>query len=271
MYCSSADRFRSSLRKGSSYLEVQVAMVLLAISTAGLYSVSIANTKQTSALVNRTFNSFADEDAAINAHPDEWARKLGVIAELDEVVSPAGTVVPDTFFSKITDNTSAADNIFFRASSDYYQWYDWTTSLGYGGNAKYHYQPTDIGEGSYTEQRITGIPAGTYEILITHPTLSVLAAETIYHIFDGSAATPVSVVSVDQRVSCNDTRFGGHSWKRIEVMPITSGTLRIRINDGPAGRSFVISDAIAVRSRRFELVSVTPSNTGGATAALEIP
>ena len=264
-----AKRIHPSLRRGSSYLEVQVAMVMLAISTAGLYSVSVVNTKQTAALMNRTFDSYADEDAAINAHPDEWARKLGVMAEMGEVTLPAPAISSDFYFTKITDNSDSTGSTYFRDTSDSYGWTHWDVRTGYRGTARYHYQPSNVSEGSYMEQQITGIPAGTYEILVTYPAVAISDSAVQYEIFDGNTATPLAVSIVDHRLRCNDAVLDGHVWKLLRVLPINSGTLRIRISDGPIANNFVIGDAIAVRTRRFQLTNVEATNNGGATATLE--
>ncbi|KAA1262189.1 hypothetical protein LF1_47510 [Rubripirellula obstinata] len=256
-------------RRATTYLEVQVAMVMLAIATAGLYSVSVIQTKQSARLSGRVFAEFADADAAINAPTNEWARKLGAIATVDEVASPANAIDPDNYFVSITDNLWGGATIPFRAPSDFYTWYHWHYFACYGGTAFYHPEFSTVGAGSYCEQRITGIPSGNYEVLITYPYLSSLGTGIPYEIYDG--ATLVDTVIVNQTLPCDDTQLDGHDWERIAVMPINSGTLRIRMLDGPNGDRFIIADAIAVRTRKFELTSVNPTAGGGATAVVVTP
>ena len=72
-------------RRGSSYLEVQVAMVLLSIGIGGLYSLSVIQTRQSVALERMLP---ADEIASINPVADAnpsvaaWAQKLGAYADM---------------------------------------------------------------------------------------------------------------------------------------------------------------------------------------------
>ena len=256
-------------RRASTYLEIQVAMVMLSIATAGLYSVSVIQTKQSTRLTDRVFAEFADADAAINAPTSPWARKLGAMATVDEVTSPGIPIDPDNYFVSITDNDGSGVTTTFREPSDSYGWTFWTYFRCYGGNAYFHRETSQPGDGSYCDQEIAGIPNGNYEVLITYPNLFTLGRNIAYEIYDGT--TLVQTISVDQWQPCNDTQLDGHDWERIAVMPITSGTLKIRIKDGPAARNFLIVDAIAVRTRKFELTSVTPTSSAGATALLETP
>jgi hypothetical protein len=256
-------------RLATTYLEVQVAMVMLAIATAGLYSVSVTQTRQSARLTDRVFAGFADADAAINPNASEWGRKLGVMATVDEVAGAALPLPADNYFVSITDNQSGGTTTTYRAPDDSYSWYFWNYYRCYGGNAYYHPEHSTSGLGSYCDQTITGIPNGNYEILITYPNLNSLGTSIPYEIYDG--ATWVQTVNVNQKLPCNDTRLNSHDWERIAVMPITSGTLKIRMLDGPGARNYVIADAIAVRTRKFELTSVNAAPVGGATAVVEIP
>ena len=260
----------TSRRSATTYLEVQVAMVMLAIATSGLYSVSVIQTKQTARLTNRVFAEFADEDAAINPSTSSWARKLGVMATVDEVPA-AGIALPvDDYFVSITDNAdSGSGTTKFSANSDWFDWYLWNSYPAYGHSALYHPEFAQPGAGSYCQQEITGIPSGNYEVLITHPHFNGLGSNVSYEVYDDT--TLIQTVQVNQQVACQEVQLNSHGWKRIVVMPINSGTLKIRILDGPDGRSYVIADAIAVRTRKFELASVVPTLTRGATVVLEAP
>ena len=256
-------------RKATTYLEVQVAMVMLAIATSGLYSVSVIQTKQSARLTGRVFEEFADAEAAINAPASPWARKLGVMATVDEVVSPAIAIDADSYFVSITDNEDSTLTTKFTAPADGDDdsWIDWKYTHCYGGTAFYHEENSNPGAGSYCDQEINGIPAGNYEVLITYPNLYSLGRRIAYEIYDGT--TLVKTVYINQWLACNDTQLDGHGWERIAVMPITSGKLKIRIKDGPYAQNFVIVDAIAVRTRKFELTSVNATVSGGATAVVE--
>ena len=252
-----------------SYLEVQVAMILLAISTTGLYSISVIQTRQSARLTESAFGEYADEQAAINPSTNPWARKLGVLATIEDGIAPSIAIEPQQSFTAIKDGHQSPSPNTHQGSGDFWSWNSWSFYRSYNGQAHYHYQPSSSGEGSYFEQEITGIPHGNYEILVTYPWLGSLGQSISHQIYDGP--TLIRTVFVNQRTANSDTRLNNHTWDRLDVLPITSGTLRIRILDGPTGSSYVVADAIAVRTRRFELTSVGPTNSGGATAVLEVP
>ncbi|QDT13321.1 hypothetical protein [Planctomycetes bacterium K23_9] len=249
---------------GSSYLEVQVAMVMLAVGMAGLYSMTVVQTRQ----ANRLRDSLPPADvAALNQAPTVWQRKLGVYATIDDAVVPADPVLPRTDGETIVDNQDGAPGFtFYQEPSDPNSWISWTHSYTYNGNAHYH-RSTDL-VGSWCQFESNGLLPGNYEVLVTHPSFSSLGDAVPYEIYDGT--TLLGTVNVDQTQSTSGTSYGGRMFDSLGVYTIDSGQLRVRLTDGPGCSNYILADAILISSQRvLDVVSITRDANGGATAVLE--
>ena len=249
-------------RRGSSYLEVQVAMVMLSIGMAGLYSMSVVQTRQTSRL---TEILPAAQPAALNQAGHEWARKLGVYASVETTVVPSAPVANRPIVDVVIDNQDPGAT-FHKGSSDWYGWTSWNYYRAYLGNARYHYS---FGRsGSWAELRATGLAQGDYEVYVSYPNLGSFGRAIPHRVYDG--ITLLETVNVDQRVAPADFSHNGRMWRLLGVYPINSGQVRLRMMDGPNSRYYIICDAMLVRTRRpLRVLSVAETGGGGATATLE--
>ncbi len=255
-------------RRGSSYLEIQVAMVLLSIGMAGLYSMSVVQTRQTRRLRDVLP---PNEVPALNRADDQWARKLGAYANLDAVITPITSLPPYTYAERVIDNVDPGldgDVKFHQDKLDSHGWTPWSYYRTYRGSAHYHYSRGN--RGSFAEFRIKNLPPGEYEVLTTYPSLSSLGRAIPHAIFDDKQLR--AVVRVNQRVTPSDVTYDGRGWNRLAVIQCDSGKIRVQMRDSPTSRYYVIADAVLIRSARsFELLSVDRTPGGGATAVLEAP
>ncbi|MGB7344013.1 MAG: hypothetical protein WBD20_07355 [Pirellulaceae bacterium] len=256
--------FAASRRLGASYLEVQVAMVMLAVGMAGLYSMTVVQTRQSNRLRDLLP---ATEVAALNQAPLPWQRKLGVYASIDETVVPADPVLPNVAVELVLDNEDSFPQFqHYKASGDTYGWNSWTYSPAYNGNAHYHRSYDNVG--SWCQFFADGLPPGEYEVLVTYPALSSLGASITHRIYDDNSV--LANVDVNQKISTSDVSYGGRMFDSLGVYPITSGRLKVRVLDGPGSQNYILADAILIRTRRsLNLISVTQDANGGATAVLE--
>ena len=72
---------KNKLRKGFTYMEVQIALLLFGIAVSGLVPMSVMQTRQTSALKER----FDDETTHyLEPQSNDWARRLGAPAIVTE-------------------------------------------------------------------------------------------------------------------------------------------------------------------------------------------
>ena len=248
-------------------MEVQVAMVLLAIGMAGLYSMSVVQTKQT----RRLTDVLPPADVpALNRAGDPWMRKLGVYASVEELVTPTGSILAVFVLraSRRQPRRPARFYILSKTRVISLSWYAWNYSPSYLGNSHYHRSYGNLG--SYAEFSITGLPVGEYEVLTCYPALSSLGSAIPHQIYDGT--TLRTTVNVNQKVATSEVSYNGRNWDRLAVVQINSGMVRVRLIDGSGARNYILADAILVRSARsFDVVSVAETAGGGATAILEAP
>jgi hypothetical protein len=247
-------------------LEIQVAMVLLSIGMAGLYSMSVVQTKQTRQLRDLLP---ADELPALNQAANAWERKLGVYASIDGAVTPVGSISPYTYAEQVIDNNDgSAGLVMHKDPADILGWYPWSYWPAYRGNA--HYHPSYGRTGSYAEFRVTGLPIGEYEVLTSYPAIASLGASIPHRIYDDTQLR--ATVNVNQRIPPSEVTYDGRQWDRIAVIQVNSGTVRVRLTDGPGCQSYILADAVLIRSARsFNLLSVAKTAGGGATAIVEAP
>lgn len=251
-------------RLGSSYLEIQVAMVLLSIGMAGLYSMSVVQTKQTVRLTNVLSPT---DVPALNQSTDEWARKLGVYASLDAASIPHEDPIPYVYHQQVVDNADSGAR-YHQDKDDTYGWTDWNYSRAYRANARYHYSYGYVG--SRSEFRFDNLPVGEYEVLTTYPEFTSLGTAIPHQVFDDKDLK--TTVYLDQRIAPSEVYYDGKYWDRIAVVQINSGKLKVRQLDGPGSTRYIIADAFMVRSARsFQLLSVSKTPDGGATAVLQAP
>ncbi len=241
-------------------------MVLLSIGMAGLYSMSVVQTKQTRRLRDVLP---AGETPALNQAATPWERKLGVYASVETTVTPVGNLVPYAFVEQVIDNLDSSPAVVAsKHPTDSFGWISWNYWGAYRGNVDYHWSNGNVG--SYIEFQATGLPIGEYEVLTTYPVFSSLGPAIPHQIFDGPALR--TTVLVNQKMWPSDVTYDGRQWDRLAVVQVNSGTLRVRLTDGPGCQNYILGDAILVRTARsFNLVSVAKTAGGGATAILEAP
>ncbi|MCA9138711.1 MAG: hypothetical protein KDB00_18195 [Planctomycetales bacterium] len=261
------------LRRGSSYLEVQVAMVLLSIGISGLYSISVVQTRQTARLQEMLPS---DEVASINpvstTNPAEaaWAKKLGVYADIqtDSVAAPVTTYPLNTGFVKIVDNEDTGDYWTHRGwgAPD---WFQYTGSLEKYEDSISVLQ-TSGSHGSFAEFIARNIPPGEYEVLLFCARISPCGSAVPHQIYDGPQL--IDTVSVNQRVADNDFYYDSHWWQRLGVYTFHNSEIRVRMLDSPDTGDYVIADAIMIRCRRsFSVTSpVEATTSGGATVTVDL-
>ncbi|NND96642.1 MAG: hypothetical protein HKN47_04855 [Pirellulaceae bacterium] len=251
-------------RIGSSYLEVQVAMVLLAIGMAGLYSMTVVQTRQAN-LLRETLP--AADTAALNQASTPWQRKLGVYASIEPTLVPAEPVLPNVYIEEIIDNQDPVPAMRFKKGpTDFWGWYSWGYFATFLGSAHYHYSLGNTG--SWAQFRKAGLPPNEYEVFVTYPSFSVSGSAIPHRIYDGS--TLRDVVPVDQSSYPSDLYHAGRYWTKLGVYTVNSGVLRVRLKDGPNSASYIMVDALLIRSRRpLDILSVTETANGGAAAVIE--
>lgn len=261
-------------RYGSTYLEIQVAMVLLSIAIGGLYSLSVVHTRQTTRLRQRLPS---DEIASLNpvagasATETAWRKKLGVYASIDsDTLIPLPTTYPLNlgFAQVVNDSDGARVSTTSEPGRD--DWGDYSYSPAYRGDIKAIYGSNANPRSSTAQFSFTGIPPGEYEIAVSSTPWSGFGTHVPHQIYDGG--TLIDTVLVDQSIPQNDFIWDSHEWNRLGVYTFQTNQISICILDSRSSGDYVTADAALVRCRRsVQMVSpVSQSPDGGASTVVEI-
>ncbi|HEV3081337.1 MAG TPA: fibronectin type III domain-containing protein [Gemmataceae bacterium] len=127
----------------------------------------------------------------------------------------------------------------------------WTTEavLSYGGTERY---ATSGGTGQNTATwQASGLAMGLYQVQATWHPYNNEATNAPYAIYDGS--TLLQTVAVNQTQTAKGNSFGGVPFQTVATVNITSGTLKVVLNNTGNG-TYVVADAV-----RF--VPIPVSNT----------
>ena len=229
----------SELRRGSSFLEIQVAMVLLAIGISGMYSLSVIQTRQTARLEQVLP---ADQIASINpvtaASPSEaaWAKKFGVYASIehDAVAIPVPTYALNEGFQQIVDNEDDADFITHQALGGD----DWEEYGAHSGDNELNVAEiqTAASYGSYALFIFRNVPPGDYDLFTYVPQKNSSYAGEFgsavpHSIYDGGQL--VATVNVDQRSIKQDFDHLGRWWERLGSFTFNDSIIYVLLRDTP--------------------------------------
>ncbi len=269
-------RYRAD-RHGSTYLEVQVAMVLLSIGISGLYSLSVIQSRQTARLGQMLP---PDEIASINpvtgGSPSEaaWMKKFGVYADIatNAVAAPVPNYPLNQGFLEIRDNEDSSGFYTYAPSGGDV----WEEYGGHPGDyqSTVHEIQTPTAVGSYALFSFYSVPPGDYELFTYVPEMKKgyagqFGSAVPHYIYNsGWAAT----VYVDQRAIDHDLDHAGKWWESLGVYTFSGSTVHVLLHDSPRSGDWLIADAVMLRCRRsVEIVTpVTTTTGGGVTVTLEL-
>jgi hypothetical protein len=244
-------RRRQPVRAGFSFLELQVAFVLLAIALAGLGPLVVMQSRQLRRLESR----FNDQTTYyLVPSTQAWAAKLGAPASID-TEDPGPPAPPVT----LVDNGGPGYSEIEEGTVD------WTTlarSNALGGTLR-HNDGSGIGDTAVWE--FTGLEAGWYEVFVSYDAETGQATNAPYAVYDGAVCD--GIVTVDQTLAPADALYQGVWWKRLGSFSIGGDTLRVELSDGADGN--VVADAarlVPVRND-VEVLSLEKPLAGGEASA----
>ncbi|OYP29394.1 hypothetical protein CGZ80_24610 [Rhodopirellula sp. MGV] len=246
---------------------MQVAMVLLAIATSGLFSLSVVATRQSVRLQNTLPPS---QTISINPNslgePAEaaWARKLGVFADL-EVDERRIAKMPTPFqagFDRVVDNSGP--NFYSHHAQDSQPWQTQSNVPDSFGNTITRLS-ADQSHGSFAAYVFSNVPDGEYELLLhvpRSPDFGVAVRHRVY--FAGSFA---DTIDVDQTVDTRDTEIDGLYWQRLGVYHVRGSMIAVQVIDTPGSGPTIVCDAVRLRSRRsFDIVAPPIQSSDGSVS-----
>ncbi len=248
-------------RSGFSFLELQVAFLVLGIALAGLVPLVVMQSRQLKQLQNRFKGTYKDDvsaevyylapsrDLATPGHAfadpllfstNAWARKLGAVASLvhedDYDDLPALPQRPELDPDVIDDKDAAPAYAESEAG-----WYDGPEHVGFQNRFRMH----NAGEGSATASwTFTGLdPNWDYQVLVTWVKAGNQTDQAPFTVYDDTVA--IQTFLVDQKNNDPDGEmYQGSLWETLDVFHISSSTLKVELRDDSSGK--VAADAVRV-------------------------
>jgi type II secretory pathway pseudopilin PulG len=217
-------------REGFSFMELQVAFLLLAIALAGLGPLVVMQSRQL-----RKLESRLDAQTTYYLVPSEyeWARKLGVPASIETEDPGPASSPPVTLIDDGDPGYSETDEAPV----------DWATELrsnAFHGDTRRN----DLGgAGDKATWEFTGLAPGWYEVWVTFSAEGHQASDACYTVYDGVAFE--GTVLVDQGKAPSGAAFEGAPWESLGLFSIVSGTLRAELRAG-AATGDVLADAVRI-------------------------
>jgi hypothetical protein len=233
-------------------LEVQIAMIVLAVGISGLGPLVVIQSRQSAKLSQRLGDGKTE---FLNRSTSTWGRKLGIGAT-PEISS--STATPPLRPQFIDDDNDSLILPFRTVSSGYFPWWYYSTSLGYNGDLHLIWGSND---GDWAQWEVSNLSPKAYDIYVNYYSFGFSSNNAGYRIWDNN--TTIATVRVNQRIAPTDKTLNGFQWKRLGTFTISSGTLRVRLLDDTSG--YLCADAVWIEPRRNG-VNLTNSSKN-ATAA----
>jgi hypothetical protein len=214
-------------RAGFSLLEMEVALIVLAIALTGICPLIVMHWRVLGALDRRLS---AGTPHYLIPSQDAWARKLGAGAAIVEI-DPGPPPAPPTLL--IDDQTSGYSESGggWNTASDpqaldgYYRW-----SL-----------PLPPGTpGNTAAWSFSGLAPGAYRVEATWVEGPDRASNALYNVYDGMNLQ--GSVSVSQQIHPALIANDGRAWQLVYKLLCTSGSTRVELSGQGNGR--VIADAV---------------------------
>ncbi len=249
-------------RRGFSYLEVQVAAILLAVGISGIGPLVVIQSRQAVRVAERLS---ADQPIYLAPVDGDWHRRLGAMAEIAPTAAPPLT--PQRKLQVLSNRSAWPTFHTYAGAGGYQYWVSYYDPLAYGSQLAWHY--TNGTYGSYAEWQFTAVPAGYYEVYTTHSARSYWHSAAPFRLYDD--ATMIHSKKIDQRDLPNDYSYDGQTWERLGTVRIVSGTLRVRLVDETSATGYLAANAILIRP--LEVVSVhslTPPTDTQASCSIRI-
>lgn len=249
-------------RRGFSYLEVQVAAILLSVGISGIAPLVVIQSRQAARVAERLRD---DEPIYLAPVDGDWHRRLGAMA--DVTPTAAGPLTPQR---KVQVHSHQSAWPAFRThvgTGGYDYWVTYYDPLAYGSQLLWHY--TSGTYGSYAEWQFADVPAGYYEVYTTHSARNYWHPAAPFRLYDDAAM--IHSTEINQRLLPNDYSYDGQTWERLGTVRIVSGTLRVRLVDETSTTGYLAANAILIRPLAVVSVrSLTPATDAQASCSIRI-
>jgi hypothetical protein len=225
----------NTVRRGYSFLELQVAFVLLGIALAGLTPLVVMQSRQL-----RMLEARFDPQTTYYLVPstDAWAGKLGAPATI-ETADPGTAPAPVT----LIDN---GDPGYYEID---YGLIDWTTvarPTAFEGTLR-RQDGSGIGDAAVWE--FANLQPGWYEVLVTYAAAADQATNAPFSVYDGAVCD--GTVPINQTQPPSGAVFQGVPWESLGLFSISGDTLKVKVVDYANG--YIVADAVRIVPVRNEV------------------
>lgn len=238
-------------RGGFSYLELQVSMLLFAVTVAGVGPLIVLRSRHIRTMEDR----FPPNNTRLLAPSTErWERKLGSSAEVVTVFPPPVTEI------LLIDESHAG---FTQVNVGTHDWVYWTWTAAFQGNLRLN-NYDDVGD--HGIWLFEDLQPGRYEVLANWRALSFCSKNAEYRIYDET--TFLDDKTIDQTQPPSGPTIDGFVWQRLKTVDIATTTLKVELWDDDDG--YVQMDAIRLIpvKNELEVLSLTQSQADNTASAL---
>ena len=228
-------------RRGFSYLELQVALVLLMIALSGLAPLTIVQSRQ----LSRVDERFAPDTTYYLTPADtNWGQKLG---------APAGTSLyqpgpkpPAPPTAQLTLTVDDRDEGYKEKNKSWWDWWHYTNAPeAYGDDFTLNYPDNKNDQAIWTFENV---PPGDYQLLATWRAWWFANKKADYNIY-------LNDVYFGARKNINQTKWpnneyeDGVAWKKLRKVTVTSPGSKVEVRMSDKGAwGYNVMDAMRLKS-----------------------
>ena len=227
-------RATTSRRRGFSYLETQVAMVLFMLTVSGVVPLAVIQTRQLSRVESR-FEP--DTEQYLNQPEGRWAKKLGTPAILSDTPPEPEPLTEEPHAMITVDDQDAG---YSEKNKSWNDWWHYNSSSAYGSDFTLNY-PDGVRDIAIWE--FEDLNPGNYDILVTYPRFHFANRDAQYEFFLNGRDEGDK--DVDQRKPIHGPPVDGVNWKKLKTLTVDTknSTIRVELSDRGA-RGYNVIDAM---------------------------
>lgn len=227
-------RICKSRRRGFSYLETQVAMVLFMMTVSGAVPLAVIQTRQLARVESR-FEPGTTQ--YLNQPEGRWARKLGAPAILSDTPPEPAEPTEEAWEILTVDDQ---DDGYREKNKSWNDWthFNWTPAYGDDFTMNFPDGVKDVASWEFKDLK----PA-KYTILVTYPTFPFANQDATYVFFlNGNEEDHKKI---DQTKPINEPPVDGVRWKKLDKITVETknSTIRVELSDEDA-TGYNVIDAV---------------------------
>lgn len=237
---------RCSPRAGSSFLEVQVALILLGLSTAALSPVMVTQMRQAKTIESRLPVTVTHY---VNRPRSAWFGKLGGCATMS-TTPPLAYLAFDSALKRPSQIVDDRDKRYYEGG----RWTTQSTAAAYDADVR---TALAGATSSICLWEFVGVRPQYYVIQVTWPSYKHAAKDAPFNVYN--AVEMIDSIAVDQTRAPKGESAESATWQTLGTYWIDTGSIWVTLDNG--GNGTVIADAVRIVPAMLELtvVDIIPS------------